>query len=246
MSSNSYHDEHPEEIPEQVPVHGQPQEINNRGARRRPIPIVTTAIIVLCVALAIVDRLQPQVGVELLFYRPLAFDEEYRFVTSAFLHGGFWHLVFNMYALWLLGSILEPALGKIRFFVLYVLSAIGGNAAIVVLSNLTGAWNIAAVGASGAIFGLFGALLVVSRGFNRNSAGLFAVIAINLALGFVIPGISWESHIGGLLTGLALTYLWLTFARKFRGKNQASRLSADLGSVTLVLATIFLVQALTM
>ncbi|VEI13359.1 rhomboid family intramembrane serine protease [Trueperella bialowiezensis] len=191
------------------------------GVRRRfsHVPPLTTAIIVVCVAMAILGRMQPQVTAELMFYPPFAFEQPYRFLTSAVLHGGFWHLVVNMYALWLIGRVLEPAFGKLRFITVYILSAIGGNAAIMLMSHLSGEWNIGAVGASGAIFGLFGALAVLYKRVNAKMSGVVSLLVINLVLGFVVPGISWESHLGGLVTGVTLTWAWLHIAERYRGKK---------------------------
>ncbi|MFY9262661.1 MAG: rhomboid family intramembrane serine protease [Actinomycetaceae bacterium] len=186
----------------------------NRGKRRRfaPIPRVTGTIIVISVLAAIVQQVVPQVGWELAFAPVVALVEPYRFITSAFLHAGFYHIAFNMYALLILGMQLEPLLGRVRFLTLYLVSAIGGNAAVMVLASLTG-WNGVAVGASGAIFGLFGALMVVLKAFNRDLTGLLVVLGINVVIGFIDPRISWESHLGGFLTGIVIMLLWNSLLR---------------------------------
>ena len=116
-----------------------------------------------------------------------------------------------MYALWVMGSYLEPMLGRARFVAIYLLSALGGSVMYLLLSTPPsaaqiatgdyGMWWTGAVGASGAVFGLFGAFLVLQRRLGRSSAGMYVIIGINAVIGFVIPGIAWQAHLGGLLTG---------------------------------------------
>lgn len=215
------------------------------GAKRRtrqPIPVVTTSIVITCVVLALVQWLLPRVGVELMFHPAIADHQPYRYITSAFLHGGFWHIAFNMYALWILGTVLEPVLGKARFLTLYLISAIAGNMAITLIASLTNDWNVAAVGASGAIFGLFGVLLVVARTSKSNMTQLLVLLGINLFLGFVVPTISWESHVGGLTAGILLAWLWMRVARlgKSRHVHQFLDFLAALAVLLLIVGVRFL------
>lgn len=207
--------------------------------RRNPAP-ATTVLIVACGIMALVERLQPQVGVELMFYPPLAQVQPYRFITSAFLHSGFWHLVLNMYTLWLLGRVLEPALGRVRYLALYFLSAIAGNAAVYGVANLTGGWNVGAVGASGAIFGLFGALVILSRKVDANMSGIFTILGINLVYSFVVPGISWESHVGGLIVGALLTWAWISIRESFPARRKRTVLEVAAGLLVPVLTALVL------
>lgn len=132
--------------------------------------------------------------------------EPWRLVTSVFLHGSFWHIGLNMLALWMIGRSLEPLLGHTRFVVLYLLSGIGGSVGVALLSP--GTW---VVGASGAVFGLLGALLVIGRHIGANITGILIVLGINFAIGF-IPGynIAWQAHLGGLVIG---ALIGLIFAR---------------------------------
>jgi membrane associated rhomboid family serine protease len=130
----------------------------------------------------------------------VADGEWYRMLTAAFLHQQIWHLALNMFALWILGSALEPVLGRWRFTALYLLSAFGGSAASLATSN------VVSFGASGAVFGLMGALFVVLRRFGRDVSAVLVILAVNLVLGFVVPGIDWRAHLGGLLTGAVLAY----------------------------------------
>jgi membrane associated rhomboid family serine protease len=126
--------------------------------------------------------------------------EYYRLLTSAFLHYGPLHIAFNMYALWLFGQELERLYGRLRFIALYFVSAFGGGAlAYLVIDPRAGL-----AGASGAVFGLFGAYFVTARKVGLSTGGILALVGINLVLGFVIPGIGWQAHVGGLITGTAM------------------------------------------
>jgi membrane associated rhomboid family serine protease len=127
----------------------------------------------------------------------VAAGEYYRLLTSAFLHGGIVHLLLNMYALYLFGPQLEAALGRLRFIVLYVVSALGGSA----LSYAFASPVQPSLGASGAVFGLLGAYLVINRRLGRNNTPVLMLLAINLAYGFLVPNIDWRAHLGGLVTG---------------------------------------------
>ena len=115
-----------------------------------------------------------------------------------------------MFALWQIGIYLEPMLGRVRFAALYLISALGGSVGYLLLATPPGgiadlqqgsSWVIGTVGASGAVFGLFAALLVLNRHLGRSSAGIVVVLAINAVLGFVVPGIAWQAHLGGAITG---------------------------------------------
>lgn len=173
------------------------------GFRQGKLPWVTVTFIGLCVVVGIAERFSWRVGASLVFAPVIAEAQPYRFLGSAFLHAGFWHLLFNMYALWLVGSVLELAIGRVRFAAIYLVSAFAGNVAVLIAADpLSRSWSTATVGASGAVFGVFGALFVLMRHFGSDATSLLVVILANLALGF-IPGmnISWQSHVGGLITG---------------------------------------------
>jgi membrane associated rhomboid family serine protease len=135
-------------------------------------------------------------------FEGVADGQYYRLLTAAFMHGGLLHIAFNMYALFLFGPPLEAALGRARFTVLYLVSALGGSAA----SYAFNAPYQPSLGASGAVFGLLGAFLVVNRRLGRDNSGLFVLVAINLAIAFVPnTNIDWRAHVGGLLTGTLVT-----------------------------------------
>ncbi len=177
-------------------------------------PVVTYAIIGICAVVYVLQKAVPGVTFDFAFRPALGWTEPWRFVTAAFLHSPqmLLHIGFNMFALWSLGQYLEPMLGRARFAALYLISGIGGQVMVTLLagtptliglnSGLDAAWLTPVVGASGAIFGLFGALLVLNRHLGRSSTAMYAMIAINAALGFLYPGISWQAHLGGLVTGI--------------------------------------------
>ena len=137
----------------------------------------------------------------------VAQGEYYRLLTSAFLHlqglGGFGplHIIFNMWALIMVGPALERLLGRLRFLAVYLLSALGGA----VMFYLLAPANELGLGASGAIFGLFGAYFVVARRLRVNSRSIAGLIVFNLVISFSLAGIAWQAHVGGLLIGGLLT-----------------------------------------
>jgi membrane associated rhomboid family serine protease len=127
----------------------------------------------------------------------------YRLVTAMFLHASFLHLAFNMLVLWWLGTIVEQALGTWRFLLVYFVSGIAGSAGALLL---TGPTSIT-VGASGAIYGIMGALLILEWLSTGSFAGqAMGLIALNLALTVAIPNISLGGHLGGLIGGIAATF----------------------------------------
>jgi membrane associated rhomboid family serine protease len=174
--------------------------------------MVTFGIIAACAVLYVLQWLIPDDAV----YRTLGFAtiyaeprygefEPWRMLTAAFLHsqGFILHIALNMYMLWIFGQALEPLLGRIRFLAVYLLSALGGSVGYLLLTPLyvPGQPLYGVVGASGAIFGLFGAMLLVQRQRGGDTRQLWILIAINGAIGFLVPQIAWQAHLGGLVTG---------------------------------------------
>ena len=130
----------------------------------------------------------------------IADGEYWRLISAGFLHAGFFHLLFNMFSLYILGTLLEPAIGRVRFVLIYFVSLLAGSfGALLVESNPTAL----TVGASGAIFGLMSAAVIVmrNRGISPMESGLGLWIGLNLLLTFTIPNISIGGHIGGLIGG---------------------------------------------
>ena len=121
-------------------------------------------------------------------------------LTAGFLHFGLIHLAVNMMSLYFIGPALEQVLGRVRFLTVYLLSLIGGSAAAMVLSDEFSR----NAGASGAIWGLLGALLVTFRRLRLNMTQLLSTVALNVFITFAIPGLSWQGHFGGLVVGAAV------------------------------------------
>lgn len=124
----------------------------------------------------------------------------YRLFTAPFLHVSVTHIALNMLSLVIVGIPVENAIGRVRYLVLYLAAALGGS----VLTYLIAVPNQIGVGASGAIFGVFGAYFVIARRRRLRTGGIAAMIAINLVYGFIAPNIGWQAHVGGLVVGVAV------------------------------------------
>ncbi len=145
----------------------------------------------------------------LLFGPAVANGDWWRLVTSAFLHASLIHIAFNMYFLWFVGAPVEQALGRGRFLLVYLVSGLAGSAGALVFTP-----NSPTVGASGAIFGILGAALVLERQRNYVLGGsALGLVLINLILSFAISNISIGGHIGGLIGGMLCTLVLSKFGR---------------------------------
>lgn len=183
---------------------------------------VTVALIVLNVAVYIVEKIWPNVFQYLAMSPQAGYLEPWRLLTTTFVHSGFWHILFNMMMLYFLGAAVERAWGHWKFASIYLLSALAGSLAVVgwVFAAPT-TLTVPTVGASGAIYGLFGAVFLVQRRSGISTSGILVLLGLNLVYAFVMPGISWQAHIGGFLGGLLVSaiYLWvndLTERRTYR------------------------------
>ena len=173
-------------------------------------------------------------------YGPLegvAEGQWYRLLTSMFLHQEIWHILMNMLGLWFLGPPLEAALGRIRFVGLYLLSGLAGGA----LTYLVAAPQQASLGASGAIFGLFGATAVLMRRLRYDMRPILVLLAINLLFTFTWSNIAWEAHVGGLVAGAALAFALVHAPREKRTLVQYGAFAAML-VVIVVLCVVRTVQ----
>ncbi|NII52282.1 rhomboid family intramembrane serine protease [Frigoribacterium endophyticum] len=178
-----------------------------RGAAAAGKPVVTYSIMAVT---AVVFLLQLLTGVgngvvtqALVFYAPVEIQQPWRMVTTMFVHGSFWHILFNMYSLYIFGAELERQLGRARYSALYFIAGIGGSAAVAVLAP-----SSVVLGASGAVFGLMAAFFVIARSLGSRSIQLLVLVAINLALGFILPSVAWQAHVGGLIVGGAVAFLY--------------------------------------
>jgi membrane associated rhomboid family serine protease len=154
-----------------------------------------------------------------LFGPAVAQGDWWRLITAAFLHASVIHIALNMYVLWIIGPPVEHYLGRARFLALYFVSGLAGSAGALVLTPLA-----VTVGASGAIFGILGALLIIEwQTTGRLAGNAMTWIVINLALSFVISNVSIGGHIGGLIGGILVT---LAFANWGRGHAAYGRIGA--------------------
>lgn len=180
---------------------------------------ITWSIIAICLAVWAAELTIPQFFERVMLTPRTGALEPWRFITSAFAHSfSFAHIAFNMYALWIVGRILEPFLGRMRFLALYLVSALAGGVGVVLLAGKsTMAWDTGVVGASGAVFGLFGALLVISRVTGSNTTSLVMLLVINAAIGFLFPNIAWQAHLGGFLAGIAVSWIMIRNVQSVAG-----------------------------
>lgn len=140
--------------------------------------------------------------------------EPWRMITTAFVHANILHIALNMYTLWIFGIVLEPMLGRARYAVLFVLSAIAGSVGVYLLDSPVQP----VVGASGAIFGMMAALLIIQRHLGGPITQLLVLVGINLVISF-LPGfqIAWQAHVGGLVGGAIVGLIYMqTRARSRR------------------------------
>lgn len=203
------------------------------GVVRTGLPLVSYGLIAINVVVFLLAKIAPVEQVYRLALWPalVATGDWYQLVTSTFLHFGLLHLLFNMYALYVIGPPLEGHLGRLRFGVLYGLSALGGSVMVYLFSQV----NVPTVGASGAIYGLFGATFIAAKKLRLDVKWLVGLIVINLVLTFAVPGISWQGHIGGLITGALIAAVFVYAPRPRRTLIQAG---ASIGVLIVLLALI--------
>ncbi|MCX6385386.1 MAG: rhomboid family intramembrane serine protease [Solirubrobacterales bacterium] len=161
----------------------------------------------------------------------VAYGHDYwRLVTSGFLHAGILHLLVNMYMLFVIGRLLEPAIGSTRFTIIYFVSLLCGSLGALLWDPL-----VMTVGASGAVFGLMGAAMVTlrARGMDPFSGGLGMILGLNLVITFILPGISIGGHVGGLIGGLLSAWLLIDVAAR-----RSARVPATIACLLLGVAAV--------
>lgn len=213
--------------------------------------VVTYSIIgVNVVMYALQWLLGPQFTTALFLWPYTVGSEPWRLLTSAFLHSTSTivvHLLLNMYAVFLFGPILESFLGRARFLALYLIGALGGSLGVLTQVEV---WLFAdgdvanapvgALGASGAVFALMGALFALRRPLGLDLRQLAIVLALNLALPFFIPNIAWTAHLGGLVVGFALGLIML----RTRRREDRTRQVLGMAGVAALLIALFLAYVL--
>jgi len=212
-------------------------------------PLITYGIIAVTVLVYLAQLVPGSPVQQLLAYNSgfvipqLGSFQPWRLLTVLLVHSSWLHIGLNMLALWMIGRILEPLVGRIRFLVMYLISGLAGSVAVALLAPLT--W---VVGASGAIFGLFGALLVIGRHIGANVASIAIIIAINFAFPFVVGilsgslaavQISWQAHLGGLIAGSAVGFI---YARTRAVRQRGWQIGLLIG-LTVLLLTLLAIPA---
>ena len=204
------------------------------GGRGNQTPVVTYSLIAISALLYVAQLIPGLDATNYLAYAPLYSFGEYsavgapyepwRMLTSVFAHstGFVFHIILNMYTLWIFGQMLERMLGKARFLTLYLASGLAGSLGVMFWAP----HDTFVVGASGAIFGLMGAFLVIQRKLGGETTQLLVLVGINLVIGF-LPGmsISWQAHLGGLLGGALLGFIFVQTRKYTQRKLQLGLLS---------------------
>jgi membrane associated rhomboid family serine protease len=201
------------------------------------------ALLAINIVLFIAQQVSPRVTIELaMIPQAVQSGQWYRLVTAMFLHDpdGIFHILFNMYALFLFGPTIEQAFGTVRFLALYLVAGLLGSAASFAFPP-----ESASLGASGAIFGIFGVTLVYlyqrrSQTFIRHYLNqLLGLLVLNLVLGFVIQGIDWVAHVGGLIGGVLLGFAF----DRVKGPQAKSSTGLQIAALAVVLGTSFVLVA---
>lgn len=213
-----------QKCPECAAPIGRSRVIDARTIRHvdRATTPVTWALIAIDVAIFLIGRIDQATGQEIFVraaqYKPLIDNGEvWRVFTAMFLHANLTHVLFNMWALYLFGPALERRFGSVSFAALFLAAGLGGGSLYYAVGRLD-----PAIGASGAIFGLMGALLAATYRQRHTPAGravfsqLMLLLLINLSLPFIIPNIAWEAHLGGLVAGVSIAAAWekATYGRR--------------------------------
>jgi membrane associated rhomboid family serine protease len=203
------------------------------GGSFNTVPKVTRAILIICISIFVLSLLLGSFALAFgMIPAAIAQGEWWRLLTSTLLHGSILHLLFNMYALYWLGPQLERSLGHVRFAALYILSALGGSVASYWFSDL----RTVSVGASGAIFGLITATIVIGRETRTDVSQLVVLLGLNVVIGFLQPGIDWRAHFGGAITGAAIAFIYTKGTRLNRDRIHRAGLAGIF--VFLVVATV--------
>lgn len=203
-------------------------------------PVVTYAIIALC---ALVFILQSTPGLGGSVTNALQYAgaysipstgvpfEPWRMFTSIFAHASILHIALNMYTLWIFGQLLEPLLGRGRYAALFLISGLGGSVGVLLIANPLQP----VIGASGAIFGMMGAFLVIQRRLGGSATQLLVLVGINLVIGFIPQlGIAWQAHVGGLVVGSLIGLIYVETRPRARRPLQIGLLAV----ITVVLIVV--------
>lgn len=187
-------------------------------------PVVTYSMMVICVLMYVVTSVSPSLKASLSLVPATLASRPWTILTGAFLHHDFMHILFNMLSVYWVGRAIEPVMGRWRFLTLYLVSALGGSAFILAWCLIQPSEIfVSTVGASGAVFGLFGAVFVLQRLGGSDTTLILVLLGISLVRGFTASGISWQGHIGGAIAGVAATWVLARLARPCAGVTEAAQ-----------------------
>ena len=187
-------------------------------------PVVTYAMMAICILMYLATGVFPSLKSSLALVPLFLMSRPWTILTGAFLHGGLLHILFNMLSLYWVGRAIEPVLGWWRFLTVYLVSALGGSVFILAWCLIQPSeLLVGTVGASGAVFGLFGAVFVLQRLGGADTTPILTLLGINLVYGFLASGISWQAHIGGAVAGVAATWVLARLARPRSGITEAAQ-----------------------
>lgn len=206
----------------------------------RQQPIVTYGIIASAVLVFLVGLVWSPIDGYLAFNPLLAHSEPWRFLTVSLVHGGFLHLLFNMMLLYFIGAAGEGKTGHWRFLSLFLLSTLGGSVAVLAWTMVSPdslvTWT---VGASGAIYGLLGAIFVENVYTKTNLTPIVVLLAVNLGFSFINwKTISWQGHVGGLIVGALVAWIYLMLSKPKPGVTERRQNAWEIvatGAVTAIL-----------
>jgi len=208
--------------------------------KRSPAP-VTLGLVSLNALIWVLQIIPGSSLTNQLAFVPLSvYIEPWRMITAGFAHSesNIFHVLLNMYSLYIFGNLLEPLLGRLRFLAIWLMSIFGGSVAVMYL-NSPDTWVL---GASSGVFGLMAAYFVVLRAVGDNSRGMIGLIAINLVFGFLMPSVSWQAHLGGLFAGGAMTAVFAN--NRGANKKQAQVVGAIAVFLVFVGLTIYRMQTM--
>lgn len=231
----------------------QVRTVSGAAAARSGTPIVTYTLIALNVLVYVVTAAQSRslmanergsaLFVDWVMFPPaVASGDWFRVIGSGFLHYGLIHLLLNMFALYIVGRDIELVLGRARYLAVYLISLLGGSAAVMLLAQ-----NSLTAGASGAVYGLFGAITVILIRLRQNPNSMLILIGINVFISFSLPGISLWGHLGGLAAGTLAT-LGVVFLPSWLGARtpERARVVGIVALVTLAVAVLAVIVVATM
>lgn len=200
-----------------------------RGTGR---PVITYSLMGVTVAVFLLQLVSPAVTQWFAYAPALTGIQPWRMLTSMFLHSTTlpFHILFNMFALFLVGRGLEPLIGRARFLALYLVSGFAGSVAVLLFSDPVRG----VLGASGAVFGLFAAFIVIARRLGGDVTSMLVIVGLNLVIGFFLVNVSWQAHVGGLVGGAAVALVLLRTRRRDQRGLQIALLAAIVAALVVL------------